>query len=509
MGSWIWRLGLALMLVTGPLLAPLMGGQLAAAGSWSVWLYQQETGRLVHLFPDGTPGVSLTLLLPPGVVEYPYELAISPDGTLLAACVTSPAEVTTIYVYDLAAAKFRASYTVPDGRIEGCSLGRQPFSPDGRQLAFGLMHHYPDPADPRPDWEVIVMDTATGAVPGRLASTSPAVAALGRNYAGTCPIVTAFTPGMVAFAPIAWGTEGFAEYDSLVWQPDSGAVSLYGPYGKISLDYFGQETIWIEVRDDFPVGSPGDMPGHPFNVVMFAGSTGAAWQPIFHQSGAIVEQALYIEGGRRIAIRTSATPGGPPRWWALDRGSGSALLSIPEAVYEVRGTPDGYVYMDPTGGPTGGPLLVEQRTIGSATGTYNLWTAEAGSFWQLLWVTPLAADPTLPPFPAVLPPLSPGLLVTPPAATPIPAVLPALTVGGAAMVHTTEGDRLRVRSGPGTDFPVQFELPDGTPVTLMSGPAAGSGYTWWYIRTLDGRTGWAVDGVPDAGGWLQTLIPTG
>jgi len=66
-----------------------------------------------------------------------------------------------------------------------------------------------------------------------------------------------------------------------------------------------------------------------------------------------------------------------------------------------------------------------------------------------------------------------------------------------------------VRSGPGTGFPVLFDLPNGALATLMSGPAAGSGYTWWYLRAWDGRTGWAVEGVPEAGGWLQTLVPTG
>jgi len=508
MSRFLRRLGIVLLLAAGPLLAPLTGERAMAAGTWSAWLYQQETGRLARIYTDGLPGASLTLPLPPGVVEYPYEPAVSPDGEVLAACVTSPAEVTTIYVYDFAAAAFRASYTVPGGRVEACHVGRQSFSPDGTQLAFGLLYHYPDPADSRPDWEVIVMDTASGAIRGRLASTSPAVTALGRDYAGSRPTITAFRARMVAFAPVRWGTEGMAEYDSLIWQMGTGAVSLAGPYGKISLESLGEEMIWIEVRDDFPKGSLGELPVIPFNVVMFAGSGGAAWQPIFHQSGAVIERALYIEGGRRIAVRTFTAPG-LYRWWALDRSGGSVALGLPADADDVWGTPEGYVYLDPDGGPAGGPLLVEQRTAGAPEAVPR-WTADPGSFWQIVWVTPLDADLTLPPFPAAAAPLSPGLMVTPvlgglaPTPTPI-----ALAIGMEVMVHTTEGDRLRVRSGPGTDFPVLFDLPNGALATLMSGPAAGSGYTWWYLRAWDGRTGWAVEGVPEAGGWLQTLVPTG
>ena len=83
----------------------------------------------------------------------------------------------------------------------------------------------------------------------------------------------------------------------------------------------------------------------------------------------------------------------------------------------------------------------------------------------------------------------------------------ALHVGGQARTHTTAGDQLRVRNGVGTVFGVAFSLPDGTLVTIVDGPATGDGFTWWFIRTADGRTGWAVEAVVDGGALLQTLVP--
>src|SRR5690606_36593584 len=68
-----------------------------------------------------------------------------------------------------------------------------------------------------------------------------------------------------------------------------------------------------------------------------------------------------------------------------------------------------------------------------------------------------------------------------------------LRVGGQATVRTTEGDTLRVRSGPGTSFIVTRSVEPGTVVTLIEGPTNAAGFTWWNIRLPDGSTGWVVE----------------
>jgi uncharacterized protein YraI len=82
-----------------------------------------------------------------------------------------------------------------------------------------------------------------------------------------------------------------------------------------------------------------------------------------------------------------------------------------------------------------------------------------------------------------------------------------LTVGKGAVVNTTEGDKLRVRSGPGTSFGVVGMLAKGVVVTLLEGPRSADSLTWWRVRAPDGTEGWVIEGITDKGVFIQTLIP--
>jgi SH3-like domain-containing protein len=73
-----------------------------------------------------------------------------------------------------------------------------------------------------------------------------------------------------------------------------------------------------------------------------------------------------------------------------------------------------------------------------------------------------------------------------------------LYIGDTAEVFTTAGDRLNLRSGPGTNYEIIDRLELGERVTLVDGPLKnedGDGYAWWLIRTDDGTEGWAVERV--------------
>src|SRR4051794_27691945 len=66
-----------------------------------------------------------------------------------------------------------------------------------------------------------------------------------------------------------------------------------------------------------------------------------------------------------------------------------------------------------------------------------------------------------------------------------------LVVGGTAVVITTEGDSLSVRSGPGRQNPVIGSLPQGTTVAVIGGPATSDdGIVWFQVRWRS-LSGWA------------------
>ncbi len=66
----------------------------------------------------------------------------------------------------------------------------------------------------------------------------------------------------------------------------------------------------------------------------------------------------------------------------------------------------------------------------------------------------------------------------------------AVAIGGNAVVITTEGDTLTVRSGPGRQFPTIGALAQGTVVAVLAGPqASDDGVSWMQVQGA-GLTGW-------------------
>lgn len=74
-----------------------------------------------------------------------------------------------------------------------------------------------------------------------------------------------------------------------------------------------------------------------------------------------------------------------------------------------------------------------------------------------------------------------------------PAAAAGLQIGGSAYVAQAGGMPLRLRSRPGlAKDTILDRLPPGTKMTLLEGPQPRDGYTWWHIRTADGREGWVA-----------------
>jgi len=107
------------------------------------------------------------------------------------------------------------------------------------------------------------------------------------------------------------------------------------------------------------------------------------------------------------------------------------------------------------------------------------------------------------PWGRITPSFSPTLAPPPPAVATVAPSTGTLTIGGQAMVQTTAGDVLNLRSAPGRSFSRVGTIGNGTLVTVLEGPVAADGLTWWRIRLSTGVEGWVVDFMDG----VQTLVP--
>ncbi|MCC7448951.1 MAG: SH3 domain-containing protein [Anaerolineae bacterium] len=170
------------------------------------------------------------------------------------------------------------------------------------------------------------------------------------------------------------------------------------------------------------------------------------------------------------------------------------------AIESVVGWQDGFLFMPPVVNPSGSPTLIVVNTLDGLDRGTIVWRGTPGAQQLHLIYTPgnLQGEG---PFTAWRQLAPAGVQANPPAST------GGLIIGGAAIVNTTQGDKLNVRSGPGRTFLIVARLDAGTRVTLLEGPRSADGLTWWRIRTPSGAEGWVIESIVDQGAVIQTLIP--
>jgi hypothetical protein len=100
---------------------------------------------------------------------------------------------------------------------------------------------------------------------------------------------------------------------------------------------------------------------------------------------------------------------------------------------------------------------------------------------------------TVIPAPSSTPLALPGVDATS-QATPNSQVVNGIGVGMYVKITGTEGDGLRLRSGPGTSAPPRFLGHESEVFQVKDGPREADNYTWWYLVTPmdESRSGWAA-----------------
>ena len=89
---------------------------------------------------------------------------------------------------------------------------------------------------------------------------------------------------------------------------------------------------------------------------------------------------------------------------------------------------------------------------------------------------------------------NPTVTVTSPAAANVNETPGIIHIGSFVKITGTEGDGLRIRSGPGMSNMQKFYGQEGEIFEVKDGPVSQDGYTWWYIISAKDQTrvGWAA-----------------
>lgn len=78
--------------------------------------------------------------------------------------------------------------------------------------------------------------------------------------------------------------------------------------------------------------------------------------------------------------------------------------------------------------------------------------------------------------------------------TPTAVSIGGVTVGSYVQITGTQGEGLRLRSGPSTSNPMRFVGMDNEVFRVKDGPKTADGFTWWYLEAPydPSRSGWAA-----------------
>lgn len=498
------------IIIAGLLVWTLPAG--AQDSGWTAWLYNNANGGMTLVNESGILD-AYTLPLPAGFDRYPQRAAVGHSSSPVAYVAYNSTTFQGVLVVSQREA-ILASFNLPLTIASSTELvaDESLFNEDDSRVALGY-------ALDGTGWAMVVLDIPTNTIEYSLRFDSPLVAALGipAGY-GLTPVVRHFVGNQVVFNLVQTGTEGASYYDGYTWTLDTGTISANAAYPSLDSDTFlpTGETI-LSLADE-------RLPSHPDAFIFFQANTlqviepaSGARYPFHNNPDRTLFSPHFIQNGELILV-DSVDAESRFSWNVIGR-DGTLLGTLPTAITinDVAGTPDGFIYTTGTFSP-GLTTLVYVNTVDGLDGGVPVWSGGTEETWLIAWAggsnTPSSlyvpwarlADPVL----------SPGqtpLSVTPAVVSPnqvnpaTPVITRFLAVGGIALVNTTEGDQLNIRLGAGRDFAIVAKLNAGERVTLLEGPRAAEGFTWWKVRTGSGIEGWAVESVDDNGTRLQTLVP--
>jgi hypothetical protein len=333
---------------------------------------------------------------------------------------------------------------------------------------------------------------------------------------GITPIVQYFSATKVIFTLFMLGLDSPSVLQTYVWDYVTGDVQWFGGTPLVDIDVFPStgEIISAYLDTNFPNRMQDYVLYPQANTLHIYVPQTASRFPFYTEAALSFYQPRFVENGRRILVGLFDEFSNSGEWRLLERSGQSVqpinVLRTPnDFVIDALGVADGFVYVTSVLSNDGTTTLMHVDTTDGLDAGRIVWIGATAAQQRLVWVNDSRAQTTLSePFIAWGQLAGAQSDIISPLALPTqPAVSGAsLVIGGAALINTTEGDQLNMRSGAGTSFDIVTQLDDGTRVTIIEGPRLVDGLTWWRIQ-VGNLQGWVVESVEDDGAIIQTLIP--
>lgn len=476
---------------------------------WSAWLYDSTTGEAWQVNQDGTVLNALTLPTVMAHDVYSDQLTVSPNGERLAYSVYSSDMGTTQFlVYDVPTDVMIATYTPPDLLLgDAVSIAPVAFNRLGTAVTYGYLLQ-------SGEWQIIVLDVEANTMIFQLSSSDPMVAGMLGDAPYLMPVPQYYGSAEVNFTMVPYGTEGPLTLDNYRWDLLTNSMTPTLIYTQLYADTLPRSGEVVITAFDERLPNMLDSLPFPYqtNTVQIYDPDTFGRFPVLANEGWSFSSARFIEGGARVIASAYVIPDDTTIYPIIQRSGaidGYAPISL-DYPMNIGGTSDGFVYLsNPASSGPGGyssTLYHVNSSVAIDSGSL-IWSIDR--VVRLAWVGPREdmERTDLAAWTMLAPPLTAASSapISPADAVPGEGEVGSLRIGGQAVINTTDGDRLNMRSGPGVDYQRIARVADGTTVTVLEGPTSADGFVWWRVRMSDGTEGWVVQQADD----VRTLIPAG
>jgi hypothetical protein len=353
--------------------------------AWIAWLYNADTGEIMEINSTSEGDVSNTWSLPLAQAfnAYPYRIAVSPSGEIVAYVVADTSSETPnrqLLVYNTTIGGIVAAYPLPP-EAEADTIDIDPdgliFDEENHLLAYSYVLVDRSANAAEPSWEIVVIDYQLGEVIRKLSRQDDAAQIVEAPL--IVPTTVNFEGGLVHFLSVYYAAGGAAEYPAYTWNTATGEVRVNEIYKSPTSDIFSPTGEMITATSDDRFGfttldAEGPVP--KYNVVEVYDQASHARFPFYHNGDLYIGRAEFIQNGERILV-TTYDPNGDEQYMVILGRDGSVYtsLTLSLSIFRMQGTPDGFVYQE----PFMGNALIRVRTSDESYSPVIIWGGAPGN----------------------------------------------------------------------------------------------------------------------------------